>query len=221
LKVKENMSLELVIFDCDGVLVDSELLATRALVDQAGELGLTLDLHETEEKYRGWRFSDTLDDLEALLGRPLPQDFLRNHRARSDVLFQAELTMIEGIDRALAAIGMPFCVASNGTPEKIRLSLRKTGLYPLFGEGRIFSAYEVGIWKPDPGLFLHAAAAMGAKPQNCIVVEDSVPGVRAAIAAGMRVFGYAAVPGSNEALTAEGAHTFSAMEMLPALLAAA
>ena len=215
------MSLELVIFDCDGVLVDSELLATRALVDQARELGLTLDLHETEVKYRGWKFADTLADLEAMLGRPLPENFLPNHRARSDQLFLAELTMIEGIDRALAAIGMPFCVASNGTPEKIRLSLRKTGLYPFFGEGRIFSAYEVGHWKPDPGLFLHAAEAMGADPRNCIVVEDSVPGVRAAIAAGMKVFGYAAVPGSREALTAEGAETFRAMEMLPALLAAA
>ena len=152
--------------------------------------------------------------------RARPVRFRARGAGRHGGFFRRELRAVEGIHAALDAIRLPTCVASSGPPEKIRLSLELTGLLPRF-DGRIFSAYEVGSWKPDPGLFLHAAEAMGVPPDECAVVEDSVPGVRAGVAAGMRVFAYAP-HGAAELegeIADERAVVFDSMLALPRLLA--
>ncbi len=179
----------LVIFDCDGTLVDSEELGTSVLVEMAGELGLNLPLRETNALFRGWQLDRCVAQLESWLGRKLPDDFVAQVRLRTRSTFQAKLQPIPGALDLVRALRLPMCVASSGPREKIELSLSLTGLLPYFKD-RIYSGYEIGSWKPDPGLFLHAARAMGVEPARCAVVEDSLVGVQAGIAAGMRVFAY-------------------------------
>jgi HAD superfamily hydrolase (TIGR01509 family) len=182
----------LLIFDCDGTLVDSEELGTKVLLEMAAELGLRRPLKETNLLFRGWKLDDCVAQIGAWLGRPLPEDFVAQVRVRTAEAFRRELRPVAGapeLVRALAARRQPMCVASSGPREKITLSLTLTGLLPYF-EGRIFSGYELMTWKPDPGLFLHAARALGADPAACVVVEDSLVGVQAGLAAGMRVFAF-------------------------------
>lgn len=208
------------------MLVDSETLGNRVIAETAQELGLSLSYDECIHLFRGLKMSEVVLTLERHLGRTLHETFVPELRARMALLFRAELRSIAGIETVLESLAIPYCVASNAPMEKIRLTLGITGLLPRFQEqaddstvtnGRIFSAYEVNIWKPDPGLYLHAAAVMGAAAAECVVVEDSVPGVEAGVAAGMRVLGFA--PGGNGAeLAACGAEVFSAMAELPGLL---
>jgi HAD superfamily hydrolase (TIGR01509 family) len=210
-------SVSLIIFDCDGVLVDSEGIAGRVLLDAMRDIGL----FETEEAvldvFKGQSMQACLALVSARLGRQLPADFERKLRADTAEAFRSGLRPIPGIETALDRIGLDYCVASSGPVEKIRLSLSLTGLLPRF-EGKIFSAYEVGSWKPDPGLFLHAAAVMGAATEQTVVVEDSPVGVCAGRAAGMRVLGYG-IGREAEALAAEGALVFGDMAGLPQLIA--
>ncbi|HXB22688.1 MAG TPA: HAD family hydrolase [Candidatus Solibacter sp.] len=208
----------LVIFDCDGVLVDSEILGNSVLVQVITELGLEISLEESLTQFRGGKMADVVTEIERRLGRPVPPGFVADFRARSAAAFRRELRAVPDIEDALDQIPVPMCVASSGPPEKIQLTLELTGLLPRF-TGRIFSAYEVGIWKPDPGLFLHAASAMGVPPHNCTVVEDSVLGVRAGVAAGMRVLGFAAIEQEVVPLAEAGATPFRSMRDLPRLLA--
>ena len=207
----------LVIFDCDGVLVDSEGLGCGVVVDMLGELGYPMDFDAAVAFFKGRKMAECVVDIERMLGRAVPEGFVPEFRARSADAFRRELKAIPGVEQALDLISSPTCVASSGPMEKIRLSLGLTGLLPRF-DGRLFSAYEVGIWKPDPGLFLHAAQAMGSAPEVCTVVEDSVPGVLAGLAAGMRVLGYAHSEAEVEVLQGAGAQTFRAMAELPGLL---
>lgn len=208
----------LVIFDCDGTLVDSEELGTRVLLEMAAELGLQRPLQETNLLFRGWKLDDCVAQIQAWLGRPLPQDFVAQVRLRTAAAFRRELKPVAGapeLVRALAAHGQAMCVASSGPREKIELSLGLTGLLPYF-QGRIFSGYELQTWKPDPGLFLHAAQALGALPAACVVVEDSVVGVQAGLAAGMRVFAFQ--PGEVDGQMPAGARVIRQLgELLPAL----
>lgn len=183
------MNVQAVIFDCDGTLVDSEGLANEALVEFIAEFGLTLSLDDALEAYTGGKMADCVADVERRLGRPLPDSFIPDLRARTAVKFRDRLKPMEGAREAVSRLKIPYCVASSGPREKIELSLRTTGLIDLFGRA-IFSAYEVGFWKPDPRLFLHAAAALGVEPERCAVVEDSVPGIEASLAAGMQTFVY-------------------------------
>ncbi len=208
--------LALVIFDCDGVLVDSEGLGNRILVESVRELGLSLSLAEAITLFRGCKMADCVATIAGRLGRPLPDDFVSALRARTAEAFRHELQAIRGVHDALNRINAPVCVASSGPREKITLALSVTGLLARF-EGRIFSSYEVGSWKPAPDLFLHAAATLGAAPSSCAVVEDSALGVRAGIAAGMRVFAYAADSDRTE-LESLGATAFGHMDKLPSLL---
>ena len=210
-------SPSLVIFDNDGVLVDSEELSTQMLVDAAREYGpLAMELSEAMRLFRGRKMAECVAILSERLGWPLPEDFIPNYRARQAEAFRHRLKPIPEIHDTLREIRLPICVASNGPREKIALALSVTGLLPFF-EGRIFSSYELGTWKPDPGLYLHAAAAMGVAPADCVVVEDSVLGVRAGIAAGMRVLAYIAA-GDAEEFHVPGATRFERMSELPALL---
>ena len=186
---RRDMIPELVIFDCDGTLVDSEELGTSVLLEMAGELGLHLPLRETNLLFRGWQLDRCVAQIETWLGRKLPDDFVAQVRLRTRNTFEAKLQPIPGAVELVRTLRLPMCVASSGPREKIELSLSLTGLLPYFKD-RIFSGYELGSWKPDPGLFLHAARTLGVEPARCAVVEDSLVGVQAGIAAGMQVFAY-------------------------------
>jgi HAD superfamily hydrolase (TIGR01509 family) len=211
--------IELVIFDCDGVLVDSEPIANRVFARELAAHGLAMTLGEVMRTFIG-RSRDTCIDMAGRMrGEPLPPGFAR---AWDDALHEAlrsEVKPVEGIPEVLRTLSIPFCVASNGEPEHMRISLTAAGLMPLV-EGRLFSAAQVPRPKPAPDLFLHAAKVMGFEPRACAVIEDTVTGVKAAVAAGMRAFGYAGAPHTDgEALEAHGASVFRNMRSLPALLA--
>ena len=208
---------DLVIFDCDGVLVDSELISNRVLAEHLTAIGMPTTTEESMDRYMGGSLRTVLDDVEHRLGHAAPEGFIADYRAASYRAFESELRAVEGIEAALDALdGTPTCVASSGEHDKLRRTLGQTGLLPRF-EGRIFSATEVARGKPAPDLFLHAAAAMGAEPARCAVVEDSPVGVEAALAAGMTVFAYTGRTPAPR-LARDGVRVFGAMAELPALL---
>lgn len=211
------MANELVIFDCDGVLVDSESVSARILVGMAAEAGIGFAEGEALAFLRGRKVAVWVAELEALAGRGLGEGFVPEFRRRAAAAFERELVAVPHVESALDRIAAPFCTASSAPLDKIRLTLGLTGLLPRF-EGRIYSAYEVGHWKPDPRLFLHAAADLGVAPGDCIVVEDSLVGVEAAVAAGMTVLAYAG-DDTASVLAAAGATPFACMRDLPGLLA--
>jgi HAD superfamily hydrolase (TIGR01509 family) len=208
---------ELVIFDCDGVLVDSEPITSRVFSAMLNDLGLSLTPADLFEQFIGRSLAQCLDYITGLLGRPLPADFVPELRRRAAAALQAEVTAVLGITQALNALTIPYCVASSGEPEKVRLTLGQTGLLPRF-EQQIFSATDVANPKPAPDLFLLAARRNGVEPGACAVVEDSPVGVQAGVAAGMYVFGFAAhTPAAR--LREAGAHAiFTNMACLPYLL---
>lgn len=212
------MRWKLVIFDSDGVLVDSEPIGARMLVEMAAELELMIPPAHALGLFRGQKMTQCVTIVEEQLGRRVLADFAEVFRRRSAAVFERELRPVEGIAAALQQIMIPVCVASSGPPEKIELVLRLAGLLPRF-EGRIYSAYQINRWKPDPALFLHAARSMGCQPAECVVIEDSLVGVQAGVAAGMHVLGYADAE-YGPALATAGAQVFAHMAQLPALLAA-
>jgi HAD superfamily hydrolase (TIGR01509 family) len=181
------MNIRAVIFDCDGTLVDSETLAMEVLVDCVRPHGLEMTVAEATERFKGGKMADCISLFEQLLGQALPNNFEPIFRTRCAQVFEDRLQPIAGAHEVLKRLHLPYCLASSGPRIKIDLNLRVTGLAHFFGE-RIFSAYDIGKWKPDPSLFLHAAQAMGVAPEQCAVVEDSLPGVQAGIAAGMHTF---------------------------------
>lgn len=206
----------LVIFDCDGVLVDSERISHLVLQAMLAEHGAPMSFDEAVATFMGASMPQALARVQALTGVP-PEDFLPRFRARSYAAFAATLSPVPGVPALLASLATPFCVASNGPHEKMRLTLTRTGLIGFFG-GRMFSADDVPHPKPAPDLFLHAAARMAAAPSTCVVVEDSPTGVRAARAAGMAVVGYAAMTPAARLRDAGAVQVFDRMEALPALL---
>lgn len=200
------------IFDCDGVLVDSERLSNVALSAALAELGVELTVEETMTEFMGRSRAHMLARAEELLGAPPPADFGESYDERRDAAFWRALEPVEGIEEALDALAeaeVATCVASSGDHAKMRLTLGMTGLYDRF-EGRIYSTTEVHRGKPAPDLFLHAAGQMGFEPGDCVVVEDSPAGVAAGRAAGMRVLGF------GEELDAD--IVFTDMRELPELL---
>jgi HAD superfamily hydrolase (TIGR01509 family) len=211
---------QLAIFDCDGVLVDSETIAHRALAHALNELGLKLTLEEAFTLFRGNTTARSVEIIEDRLGRKLAEDFFPVWRERLYELFrQTPVEPIRGVVEALDSLTIPTCVVSNGTLRKMQTTLGISGLLPRF-EGRLFSA-DMGIaGKPAPDLFLAAAKALGAAPARTAVIEDSCSGVEGAVAAGMTVFGYAGEAYTDpEELKAAGARVFRDMRELPALLA--
>jgi HAD superfamily hydrolase (TIGR01509 family) len=209
--------LELVIFDCDGVLVDSERIAVRIDSQLCGELGWPLTEEEVVERFLGRTSEYMIAEIEANVGRPLPDAWETDFEPRYRAALEAELGPVDGVLDALERITLPVCVASSGSHAKMELTLGLTGLYERFA-GRIFSAHDVANGKPAPDLFLFAAERLGVEPSRCAVVEDSRFGVEAARAAGMRAFGYAG--GLTPAARLEGPATvvFADMRELPALL---
>jgi HAD superfamily hydrolase (TIGR01509 family) len=207
-----------VIFDCDGVLVDSERLAVRIDVQVLAALGWVLSEGEVIERFVGRSDDVVTAAIEAQLGRPLAADWLERFEPLYRQAFAAELKPVEGIVEALDQLTVRTCVASSGSHDKMRYTLGLTGLWDRFA-GRIFSASEVARGKPAPDLFLHAAARMGVEPAACAVVEDSRYGVEAARAAGMRAFAFAGGVTPAERLRGPGTVVFTSMRALPALLA--
>jgi HAD superfamily hydrolase (TIGR01509 family) len=216
--------MTLLIFDCDGVLVDSEPIACGALAELMTTLGHAMTTADAVREFGGHSLADTLAGAERLLGRPIPAEV--SARAGHDLLdrFRRELKPVAGVGDAIAALPFRRCVASSSVPERIRVSLQVTGLASLFGD-HVFSATEVKHGKPAPDLFLHAAARMGASPAQTIVIEDSSVGVRAARAAGMTAIGFAGASHGTAKLvadleTAGAVRVLTAMAELPAAVAA-
>lgn len=210
------MAHALVIFDCDGVLVDSEPLANRVLSDCFQAAGFPITYETCVAEMIGLSLPRCFELAEDWHGGTLPDDFFETVQSRTYQAIREELQPIPGIRAAIEAIPLPRCVASSSELDKIALSLRQTGLAPLFGD-KVFSAQQVARGKPFPDLFLFAAQAMGAEPGDCVVIEDSFYGVRAARAAGMAVFGYSG-SGFARQLAEEGAQVFDRMPALPGLL---
>ena len=208
---------ELIIFDCDGVLVDSERLAVRVDVSVLGRLGWPMTEAEIVERFVGRSHEYMVSEIEAHLGRSLPRGWDDEFQLLYREAFAAELTPVDGVVEALDQLTVPTCVASSGSHEKMRFTLGLTGLYERFA-GRIFSASEVARGKPAPDLFLHAAERMGVEPARCAVIEDSRYGVEAARAAGMPAFGYAGGLTPASWLDGPGTVVFDDMRKLPSLL---
>ena len=209
---------DLVIFDCDGVLVDSEVITCRVFSNMLNELGITISIDDVFERFVGKSMAQCLQMIAGLMTRDVPEDFVSRFHARTTAALKSELTAVPGIELALEAIRIPYCVASNGTHEKMQVTLGITRLLPKFKD-RLFSVSEVARGKPFPDVFLHAARKLGAAPSSCAVIEDTATGVSAGVAAGMTVYGYSARTPAHR-LTDAGAHCiFHRMSDLPRLLA--
>ncbi|MFI8257149.1 HAD family hydrolase [Streptomyces filamentosus] len=213
------MRYDLVIFDNDGVLVDSEPLSNRLLAGYLTELGHPTTYEDSLRDYMGAAMHRVHDLVGERSGQRLPEDFDEVFHARVFAAFRAELEPVPGaadVLKALVAAGVPYCVASSGSHERIRVGHRKTRLDAWFPDELVFSAEDVGRGKPAPDLFLHAAERMGVAPGRCVVIEDSRLGVQAALAAGMDVHGFTAMTPEDRLAGARG--FFSRMEELPAIL---
>lgn len=177
------------IFDCDGVLVDSEPISLACLTAGLNRIGVPIDLETVRARFAGTSMASIMEHVARDYDVVAPEGFVAAVKAETLRAFDAELRAMAGAAETIAALDLPICVASSSDPVRLRHSLGLTGLLPLFA-GRVFSSVEVPRGKPFPDLFLHAAARMGATPGSCLVIEDSVPGVTAARAAGMRVIGF-------------------------------
>ena len=201
-----------VIFDCDGVLVDSEPIGNQVLVDMANELGATINLDYAYKNFKGGSLENCISQITNLIDTEVPDSFVDEYRRRSFEKFENEIKPIEGILDVVKNLDIPFCVASSGPESKIRLNLELTGLLPYF-ESKIFSCYTIEKWKPDPAIFLWAAETMGFQPSECVVIEDSLTGVNAAINGGFDVYGFTAHD-YNDELKAKATKTFDTMPQL-------
>ena len=210
----------LVIFDCDGVLVDSELITNRVFAQMLNELGIAISLEDMFERFVGRSMPQCLEIVAKLLGRPAPQHFVEEYQTRSATALKAELKAVPDIETVLAAMRTPYCVASSGTHEKMQTTLGLTGLLPHF-RGKMYSVTEVAQSKPFPDVFLYAARRQGVMPADCAVIEDTPTGVRAGVAAGMTVFGYCGHTPKQRLIEAGAHHTFERMRDLPGLISVA
>jgi HAD superfamily hydrolase (TIGR01509 family) len=210
---------ELVVFDCDGVLVDSEVIAVRVDQKVLTDLGWDLEIDEIVERFVGRSEAHFVASVEQYLGIRLADGWDQEYGRWYQDAFERGLEAVDGIEEALDGLPLPHCVASSGSYEKMHRTLGKTGLLHRF-QGRLFSATEVANGKPAPDLFLHAARRLSTAPERCAVVEDSAYGVQAARAAGMHVFAYAGGVTPAARLAGPGTTVFSDMRQLPGLIAA-
>ena len=202
------MAFALTIFDCDGVLIDSEIIACRVHAAELTRHGIAMTAEQVMDRFLGFSQKRMHEVMEAEAGLSLPDSFAATYAVALRAAFEADLEAMPGIVEALDMLGTPACVASSSSHERLRLTLGLTGLYDRFAPN-VFSSSDVANGKPAPDLFLHAAGRMGAAPADCLVVEDSVSGVTAAVAAGMMPIGFIGGrhcrPGHAEKLTAAGA----------------
>ncbi|CAM3348230.1 HAD family hydrolase [Stackebrandtia soli] len=210
----------LVIFDNDGVLVDSERISNVVFAALITEHGLPTTFEESVALYMGKRTSDCVGLIEASLGRALPPDFVHQYERRCETVLRRELAPVDGareLVEALRTRGSDYCIASSGTPDEIALRLNLTGLASLF-DANVYSASMVERGKPAPDLFLHAAASHAVEASDCVVIEDSTAGVTAARAAGMRVIGHAALASAERLRDAGADEVVTTMRDVPSLL---
>ncbi|GGW98085.1 HAD family hydrolase [Streptomyces noursei] len=215
------MRYDLIIFDNDGVLVDSEPISNRILAGYLTELGHPTTYEESLRDFMGGSVQRVRDMVREKSGRALPADFETDFHTRVFDEFRRRLQPVPGVEAVLerlAADGVPYCVGSSGSHERIRVALTKTGLFERFGAKRVFSSQDVPRGKPAPDLFLHAAKEMGVAPGRCAVVEDSPLGVRAAVAAGMDVYGFTAMTPAVKLREAGATALFGDMAELPRLV---
>lgn len=177
----------LIIFDCDGVLIDSEVISARQLIAELKGYGVEMDMAFVSRHFLGRSYPVVLKEVRERWGVALPDRFEADYRARLLAAFERDLKVMPDVADTIRATRVPYCLATSSSPERMRRSLEITGLAPLF-DGVTFTASEVARGKPAPDLFLHAAARMGANPADCVVIEDSLNGVRAGLAAGMEVW---------------------------------
>ena len=211
-----NTDFKGVIFDCDGVLIDSERIACEVLMEMLHELGWPIAFNDVVRRFKGLNAIDMVFAIEEQMGHPLAPDFKDIELERCERRFSVELAPTPGIVELLQGLELPRCVASSSEPKRLFPCLAMTGIDQFFGR-HIYSASQVPRGKPAPDLFLFAAHNIGIAPGACAVIEDSVPGVQAGVAAGMRVFGYADLT-SGEELETAGASVFTQMSELPGLL---
>ena len=209
---------DLVIFDCDGVVVDSERIVFEVFGSFIRSLGVRLSDAETRDQFLGRTLAECMEIVERFRGSPAPPGSLERYTADRDRVLREQVRAVKGVREVLEGLAVPFCIASSGGYDKMRITLGATKLMPLF-DGRLFSATEVGRGKPAPDIFLFAAERMGASPARTAVVEDTVNGVLAGSAAGMTVFGYVDLTPAEKLLEAGASRTFTQMRELPALLA--
>lgn len=202
------------LFDCDGTLVDSERLCNVGLARKFQQIGISLDVDELVIRFRGWKLATILEVLEAEHSVTLPEGFVASYREIVSQLFETELKPIEGIEHALASMPQPKVVVSSGPRHKIKQALRVCGLSEYF-EDNIYSSYDVGIWKPDPGIYRYAAAGMGFSEAECAVIDDGPVGVEAGHMAGMATYFYNRFA---EPCPFPGVVSFSSMYNLPELV---
>ncbi|SEQ35560.1 HAD family hydrolase [Neolewinella agarilytica] len=195
---------ECIIFDCDGILVDSEQITFSVLSEMSREIGVILTETELEHHFLGKSLNSIIRFLGEETGKNLADTFESEFRQRTFDRFKTDLQPVDGISALLDRIRVPVCVASSGPPAKIKMNLALTGLTNYFGD-KVFSCYDLKRWKPDPAIFRHAAQTMGYRPGQCVVIEDSPTGVRGAIAGGFRT--YALSRHGNEQLLADAGAT--------------
>lgn len=218
----ETMAVDALIFDCDGVLIDSEIVVCRIAAEELTKLGYTIGTGQVIARFAGRPDHEMRAEIEGEWGRPIPATYREEVNARTYEAYGTELKIMPGMEEALAQITVPLCVASSSFPEKLELGLRTVGLYDRFAPN-IVSATLVAHGKPKPDVFLFAAGWMKTSPLRCLVIEDSVPGVVAARSAGIPVLGFTGGshcdPGHARRLTDAGASAvFSEMEELPSLI---
>ena len=182
--------IELFIFDCDGVLVDTEELANRVFIEEITKLGFHLSPEEAWEHFPGTRFAKCVEYVESTNHKKVPEEFLETYRNKSQHVFDTEMQAIPGIINILERLHLPKVVASNGPMRGIVANLTTAALLPYFHPEDLFSAYDIQKWKPDPEMHLHVSKTKGIDPTKCLVIEDSEAGIMAAIAAGMHVIGF-------------------------------
>lgn len=210
------MKYKCVIFDCDGVLVDTEVISIGTFVEMGNRLGANIDFEFAMVNFLGKSLEYCFNYVESKCTEPFPDNFVAEYRRISFDRFKNELQPITGVKELIDALEVPFCVASNGPLNKVQLNLKTVGLDVVFGDN-MFSAYQINKFKPDPSLFIHAASTLGFKPEECVVIEDSAVGVKAAIAGGFDVFGFANKR-SEALLKKEGVTLFYHMDELYNLL---
>jgi len=218
LKSSTHSGFDLIIFDCDGVLVDSERVANRVFAKILKDVcGLEFSLADMVEHFVGHSMAQCLEIVETLTGRPAPADVARRYQKEINQALNESVVAVTGIEQALNEISTLYCVASSGSYEKMQLTLGKTNLQRFFGDN-IFSTSDVDRGKPFPDIYLHAAQAMGVhEPGRCLVIEDSPVGVTGAVAAGMKVFGFADLMPADKLIAAGAHHIFNQMNQLPGL----
>ena len=204
------MSYELVIFDCDGTLVDSEPVTMRLIIQMMSEKGINLSFNEAMEIFAGKNMMAITSYMSGIIGSFDHGEFEEDYRSRCIDAFNAELKAVEGAETLITNLKIPYCIASNGPKRKMDLTLKVTGLIKYFEEEAIFSAYDIQKWKPEPDLYLHAASRMSVVAHKAIVIEDTLPGLMGAINAGIQAIAYN--PEQKRDLYLDSVPNFSSMD---------